>query len=135
MPSHAGIAQASSCCQAWRATEVAICSSASVDDSLGYHVHLCLGKAALKGTDENLVLKGMRGQDNVLYGCVQCLQKVKALSAAKISHCHHRAALMHSEKYGPGPSICHHAASATLHYTKDERAADSRNSMPSEVIM
>ena len=118
MPSHAGVAQASSCCQ-WRATEVATGSSTTVPivtDALGYHVHLCLGKAALEGADEDLVLKGMRGQNDVLHRCVQCLQKVKALSAAKVSHCHHGAAVTHSDQtYGTGPSVCHHAASAALH--------------------
>ena len=108
----------------------------TVDHSLGDHVHLCLGEAALEGADEDFVLKGMRGQNNVLYGCAQFLQKVQALSAAKVSHCHQSAASMHSyQKCGLGPSVCHHAASATLHDNIKERAGDSSNSMPSEVTV
>ena len=91
MPSHAGIAEASSCCQAWHAPEAAkgsnITSVPIVESSLWDHVHLCLGKAALEGADKDLVLKGMRGQYDVLHGCIQGLQKGYALSAAKISHC------------------------------------------------
>lgn len=48
----------------------------TLEHSLGDHIHLCLGKAALEGADEDLVLKGMRGQNDVLYGRVQFLQKV-----------------------------------------------------------
>ena len=89
-PSQAGMQKGSSCCQAGHAEAATGSSGTSVptvEHSLGDHIHLCLGEAALEGADKDLVLKGMRGQYDVLHGRVQCLQKVHALSAAEMSHC------------------------------------------------